>query len=108
MPIYNKLVRDRIPEIIKNNGKKYEMRRLDHGEFEREAKIKLKEELEEFYEAENAEQAIEELADLLELIYCISDHYGYSRAELETIRQEKAQRRGSFQEHLFLEKVVDE
>ncbi|UCZ54023.1 nucleoside triphosphate pyrophosphohydrolase [Bacillus shivajii] len=107
MPSYHKLVRDRIPEIIEETGKRCEITRLDQNEFEYYAKRKLKEELDELHEAGNEVHAVEELADMLELIYCLSEHYGYSTSELETIRQEKAKRRGSFQEKLFLEKVEE-
>ncbi|WP_078592443.1 nucleoside triphosphate pyrophosphohydrolase [Evansella clarkii] len=108
MPVYNKLVRDRIPEIIEKNGAECDVRRLETGEFETEAKKKLQEELEEYLEAGNAEQALEELADLLELIYCLSEHHGYSREELESLREDKAERRGSFYEKWFLVKVRDD
>ncbi|SDY07475.1 Predicted house-cleaning noncanonical NTP pyrophosphatase, all-alpha NTP-PPase (MazG) superfamily [Evansella caseinilytica] len=107
MPVYQKLVRDRIPEIIRRNGSECDVRRLDAGEFEMEAKMKLQEELGEYLEAGNAEQAMEELADLLELIYCLSEHHGYSKEELEHIRSDKAERRGSFYERWYLERVSD-
>lgn len=108
MPVYNKLVRDRIPEIIRRNGSECTVRRLEASEFEQEAKKKLKEELAEYLEAGNAEQAVEELADLLELIYCLSEHHGYSKDELESIRMDKSERRGSFSEKWFLVEVNDE
>ncbi|MCD8509487.1 MAG: nucleoside triphosphate pyrophosphohydrolase [Bacillus sp. (in: Bacteria)] len=107
MPIYNKLVRDRIPEIIRRNGTECRVRRLDAAEFEIEGKEKLREELAEYLEAGNAEQAVEELADLLELIYCLSEYHGYTKEELESIREDKAERRGSFHERWFLEVVED-
>ncbi|MBU9722922.1 MULTISPECIES: nucleoside triphosphate pyrophosphohydrolase [Bacillaceae] len=108
MPVYNKLVRDRIPEIIRTNGAKCKVRRLEFGEFEVEAKKKLQEELGEYLEAGNAEQSLEELADLLELIYCLSEHHGYTKEELEGLREDKARRRGSFHEKWFLEYVTDD
>ena len=108
MPIYNKLVRDRIPEIIRRNGSECDVRRLDSNEFEQEAREKLKEELAEYLDACNSEQALEELADLLELIYCLSEHHGYTKEELESLREDKAERRGSFHEKWYLEKVSDD
>ncbi|MDG5786100.1 nucleoside triphosphate pyrophosphohydrolase [Evansella sp. AB-P1] len=108
MPVYKKLVRDRIPEIIRRNGTSCGVRRMEANEFEREAKKKLQEEVGEYLEAGNPEQAVEELADLLELIYCLSDHHGYSKEELESIREDKAERRGSFHERWFLEEVYDD
>lgn len=108
MPVYNKLVRDRIPEIIRRNGSECDVRRLDSNEFEQEAREKLKEELAEYLDADNSEQALEELADLLELIYCLSEHHGYTKEELEGLREDKAERRGSFYEKWYLEKVSDD
>ncbi|MCE7791651.1 nucleoside triphosphate pyrophosphohydrolase [Salipaludibacillus sp. CUR1] len=108
MPSYHKLVRDRIPEIIQMNGEKLAYRRIEGEEFIREAKHKLKEEMKEYVEAQNAEQAIEELADLLELIYCLAERHGYSRKELEAIRADKSERRGAFHEGWFLETVGDD
>lgn len=108
MPTYFKLVRDRIPEIIKMNGQKLEYRRINGEEFILEAKKKLNEEIKEYLEAQNSEQAVEELADLVELIYCIAERHGYSNAELEAIRLEKSDRRGSFQEGWFLETVGED
>ncbi|MBU9711423.1 nucleoside triphosphate pyrophosphohydrolase [Evansella tamaricis] len=108
MPVYNKLVRDLIPEIIRANGAQCDVRRLESNEFELEAKEKLQEELAEYLEASNAEQSLEELADLLELIYCLSEHHGYSKEELEALREDKARRRGSFHERWYLERVRDD
>ena len=71
MPIYNKLVRDRIPVIIEATNKKYSMKTLESSEHEVEIKRKLIEELKEYQEATSNEEAIEELADLLELIYAV-------------------------------------
>ncbi|RKL66173.1 phosphoribosyl-ATP pyrophosphohydrolase [Salipaludibacillus neizhouensis] len=105
MPIYNKLVRDRIPEIIKMNGQPVSYRRIVGEEFLKEAKRKLEEEMKEYLEAQNSEQAIEELADLLEIIYCLAERHGHSKAELEIIREYKSDRRGAFLEGWFLEKV---
>lgn len=108
MPVYNKLVRDRIPEIIRQNGTECIVRRLEANEFEQEAKKKLAEELEEYMVADNADQAVEELADLLEIIYCLSEHHGFSKDELEAIRKDKAERRGSFYDRQYLVEVIDE
>ncbi|PYZ92353.1 phosphoribosyl-ATP pyrophosphohydrolase [Salipaludibacillus keqinensis] len=105
MPSYNKLVRDRIPEIIEMNGQTFEYRRIKGEEFIKEAKKKLNEEMKEYLEAQNSEQAIEELADLVELIYCLAERHGYSKTELEAIRREKSERRGAFHEGWFLETV---
>lgn len=72
MPTYNKLVRDRIPEIILNSGKTCHTRILDTEEYLHELHTKLKEETKEYYEAKDDSSAIEELADLLEVIRALA------------------------------------
>ena len=107
MPTYKKLVRDRIPEIIKKSGKKFTVETLNHARYILELKNKLTEELGEYQEAPNDEEALEELADMLELIYCLADVHGASIEELEQIRKDKAEKRGGFKEKLFLIEVED-
>lgn len=107
MPTYNKLVRDRIPEIIEKSGKKFTVETLNHDRYILELKKKLTEELNEYQEAPNDEEALEELADMLELIYCLADVHGASFEELEQIRKKKADKRGGFKEKHFLIEVED-
>lgn len=70
MIVYNKLVRDKIPQIIEASGKQAEIRVLDDTEYIKVLNIKLQEELDEFIKAEEDEQ-ITELADLVEVVYAI-------------------------------------
>jgi len=107
MPIYNKLVRDRIPEIIEKSGKKCTMRVLDREEYTAELQKKCREEFDEYLQADTDAEAVEELADLLELIHALAEVHGSSAEEVEQIRKEKAERRGGFQEGLFLIEVKD-
>ncbi|WP_078427508.1 nucleoside triphosphate pyrophosphohydrolase [Alkalihalobacterium alkalinitrilicum] len=108
MPIYNKLVRDKIPEIIQAAGKGYRTRQLDDMEYIKELKIKLTEEMAEYQEAQTDGQAIEELADVLEIIHSLAVVHGSSMEEVESIRKKKADDRGGFQEKIFLIDVDDE
>lgn len=108
MPVYNKLVRDRIPEIIENSGKKFTTKILDDDQYELELKKKLKEEMEEYQNASNDNEALEELADLLELMHALAKVHGASMEEVEKIRQDKASKRGGFEEKIFLIEVEDE
>lgn len=105
MPIYNKLVRDNIPEIIETNNKKFSMKVLEPIEHEIEIKRKLVEELTEYQEASNNKDAIEELADLLELIYAVLPLHGSSMEELEKVRLAKREKRGGFEKGYFLIEV---
>ena len=97
MPVYNKLVRDKIPEIIKNSGKKAITTVLNEEEYLTELDRKLNEECAEYQQ----DKSIEELADMLEVIYAITVARGYSVEELERIRAEKAEKRGEFNDRIF-------
>jgi predicted house-cleaning noncanonical NTP pyrophosphatase (MazG superfamily) len=108
MPIYNKLVRDLIPQIIKRTGKTYTIRTLKDEEYIKELKNKSFEELQEYMGAESDESAIEELADLLEIIHALAKCHGASFEKVEEVRQQKAQKRGGFEEKIFLVQVEDE
>ena len=101
MPIHNKLVRDKIPEIIENTGKTAYCHILTEEEYIAELDKKLNEECAEY----QADKSLEELADMLEVMYAIAEARGYSVAELERVRAEKAEKRGGFKDRIFLEKV---
>lgn len=108
MPIYNKLVRDRIPEVIKNTGKRFSSRILTNEEYIQELKNKSFEELKEYISTKNDNDAIEELADLLEIIHALSIHHGASIEKVEEVRKMKAEKRGGYKERIFLIEVEDE
>ena len=101
--IYNKLVRDRIPEIIEETGNQCTTRILSDAEYLQMIDTKLDEELAEYHKDQN----IEELADLLELIYAAAVARGYSIEELEATRANKAQKRGSFDKRIFLIETIE-
>lgn len=108
MPIYNKLVRDRIPEVITRNGKKFSTRILDSEEYIEELKKKSFEELEEYVKAQNDEEAIEELADILEILHALANVHGSTIREVDEIRKSKAEEKGGFRDKVFLIEVEDE
>lgn len=107
MPTYNKLVRDKIPAIIEQTGKKYEVRKLNNDEYIIELKKKVYEELTEFVEEKDRESSLEELADLLEVINAVAVYHGLTLEEINSIRQEKEEKLGSFGEKVFLIAVED-
>ncbi|MEK3854070.1 nucleoside triphosphate pyrophosphohydrolase [Cytobacillus sp. FSL H8-0458] len=107
MPTYNKLVRDRIPEIIERTGKRYSTKTLNKSEFIKEFRRKSFEELEEYMNADNHEEALEELADLLEIIHALAETHGASIEKVEELRKQKAEERGGFKEKIFLIEVED-
>ena len=100
---YNKLVRDLIPEIIEESGKECRTRILSNEEYLKMLDVKLDEELKEYHKDQN----IEELADLLELIRAATIARGYTLDELESVRAEKAEKRGGFERKIFLIDVTE-
>lgn len=105
--IYNKLVRDRIPEIIQQSGKSFNTRKLGYEEYIEEIKNKAFEELNEYAQSKTSLEAAEELADLLEVIHSLADIHGYTFRQIEEIRQRKADVRGGFRERIFLVDVEE-
>lgn len=99
--VYNKLVRDGIPEIIRADGKECETEVLEDSAFLAALDKKMTEELQEYFES----HSIEELADLLEVVYAAADALGYSREQLEELRVRKAEKRGGFGQKTFLKTV---
>lgn len=102
--IYNKLVRDKIPEIIKADGKTCKTEILSDDEYLKMLDAKLDEELAEYHKDQN----IEELADLMEVIYAAAVARGYSVDELEKVRVKKAEERGGFRNKVLLREVESE
>ncbi len=100
---YNKLVRDRIPEIIESSGKTYVTEILSNEEYLKMIDAKLDEELAEYHQDQN----IEELADLTEVIYAAVIARGYTLEDLERVRAEKATKRGRFQRKILLKEVIE-
>lgn len=101
---YNKLVRDRIPEIIVTSGKNCKTEILSDEEYLRMLDAKLDEELAEYHKDQN----IEELADLLEVIYAAAKARGHTVDQLEQIRAKKASERGVFEKRILLKEVYED
>lgn len=99
---YNKLVRDRIPEIIEASGKSCVTEILSDEAYLRLVDAKLDEELAEYH----SDQNIEELADLLEVIYAAAMVRGYTLEQLESVRTAKAEKRGAFANKILLKEVI--
>lgn len=100
---YDKLVRDRIPEIIEASGKTAIVQTLSDEAYLQKLYEKLHEELAEY----DASGAIDELADLQEIILAIAAAKGVSPGDLERIRLEKAASRGAFEKKLLLAEVIE-
>ena len=100
---YNKLVRDRIPEIIEASGKSCVTEILSDEAYLRMVEAKLDEELAEYH----SDQNVEELADLLEVIYAAAMARGYTLEQLESVRAAKAEKRGAFANKILLKEVIE-
>ena len=98
---YNKLVRDYIPDIITASGKKCTVQTLSDDEYLEKLDAKLEEELNEYLES----GSLEELADLLEVLYAVTEARGYTREELERVRAAKAADHGVFRKRILLKTV---
>ena len=98
MTEYKKLVRDKIPDIIRDGGEVPNIRILESAEYFVHLDRKLDEEVAEFH----AERNLEELADILEVVYALAEAGGHSREELLSVYEKKHETRGGFAEKIFL------
>lgn len=105
--LYDKLVRDNIPEIIKNNGEEPIYRVLSDDEYWEYLLKKDSEELEEVRAASSLEERKKELADKLELIRAMSEFNGFVLQDIIDEADRKKEKRGGFQKRLLLEKVIE-
>lgn len=103
MKRYDKLVRDRIPQIIRDGGRDCRTRTLSQEEYVARLHDKLREELDEYL----ASGEMEELADLCEVIRVVAAARGSSMEEIEALRARKAQQRGGFDGRILLIDVTD-
>ena len=101
--VYNKLVRDRIPEIIEAGGNTCATEILPDKLYMEMLDAKLSEELTEY----QASKSLEELADLLEVMRAVVQARGWTWEQLEQVRKEKAIQRGGFEKKILLKEVVE-
>ena len=102
MKVYNKLVRDKIPEIIIADGKKPIIRILDNDEYLQELDKKLNEEIAEY----QADKSVEEMADVLEVLFAICEARGHSVEELMEVRDAKREKRGGFEQKIWARAIL--
>lgn len=104
--IYNKLVRDNIPEIIKKNNEEPVTRILEDDEYKDELYQKLMEETKEVIGSQKEEDTLEELADVLEVVKAIAELNDKKLDDIIETANKKASKRGGFEKRIFLEKVI--
>ncbi|MGI6622341.1 MAG: nucleoside triphosphate pyrophosphohydrolase [Clostridiaceae bacterium] len=100
---YNKLVRDKIPEIIEKSGRKAITEKVSEEAYYMLLNEKLDEERKEYLES----LRVEELADLVEVIYAILEYKKVPIEDFEAMRIEKAAKRGAFKERILLKEVIE-
>lgn len=105
--VYNKLVRDRIPDIIMSKGETPVTRVLSESEYKEELEKKLLEEYKEVIEATGSDR-VEELADMIEVIRALANLENTTIEDIIKVADEKNNKRGAFNDKIFLEKVVEE
>ena len=105
--VYNKLVRDNIPEIIENNGAKPFTRVLSEEEYWEYLLKKDTEELQEVIEASSLIERKKELADKLELIRAMAEFNGFNLQDIIEEADRKKQKNGGIKKRLLLEKVIE-
>ena len=103
--IYNKLVRDKIPEKIISNGEKPIIRILSNEEYKIELEKKLLEEYNEVIEAKGVHR-LEELADMVEVIKALANLENKDLNDIIELANIKSNKRGAFKDKVFLEKVL--
>ena len=99
---YNKLVRDKIPEIIEASNKTCEIEVVSGDTKYKYLENKLKEEVNEFIEDKN----LGELADIMEVLYALAEHLGYKEEDLINKRKEKFNERGGFSKGIILKETM--
>lgn len=105
--VYDKLVRDNIPEIIQSNGDEPYFRILNDEEYWEYLLKKDNEELEEVKTSTSLEERKQELADKLELIRAMAEFNGFTLQDIINEADRKKEKRGGFQKRLLLEKVIE-
>ncbi len=101
--VHNKLVRDRIPEIIEASGRTCITEVLTNDAYIQALDAKLNEELAEYQQS----KSLEELADLLEVMGAVVKARGYTWDDLTSVRKEKRAQRGAFDQRIFLREVIE-
>lgn len=105
--VYNKLVRDNIPDIIREDRRNPITRVLSDSEYKYELEKKLYEEYKEVLAAVDSCDRIEELADMLEVIISLAKLENRQIEDIIEVAKKKRESRGSFNKKIFLEKVID-
>jgi len=105
MPVYRKLVRDRIPEIIREHGGVPHTRKLTKKEFKEELLKKLVEEAKEASKAKEKDALVSELADIQEVLLSVYEIYSINRSDVTNTARKRRKERGAFLDRIYLKNV---
>lgn len=103
--VFNKLVRDKIPEIIEKNNEHAETRVLNEEEYRLELYKKLLEEANEVISAKSSDEILEELADTLEVLSSIAHMENKTIEDVIELSRQKKEKRGGFEKRILLIKT---
>lgn len=103
---YNKLVRDKIPEIIRQNGDQPVTHVAKPQEYWKKLLEKLTEEVVEFKQAKEEKERKKEWVDIQELLFTIAEYKDWDVDELERLRSEKTKKNGAFEKRIILDEVI--
>lgn len=106
--MHQKLVRDRIPEIIEKANKDYQICILDNDEYIQALKNKVREEADEVVASASRQELVEELSDVLEVVEALMDVYQIDQEEIKKIKEQKVIKNGGFKDKIFLEYVIED
>ena len=106
---YDKLIRDRIPEIIKEAGWLPTVKILKKSEFLNAIKKKVFEEAGELIQSKDKKGIVDEIVDIQELLDVLAAEIKLTKSELKKLQADKRKKRGGFKKRLFLikEEKVD-
>jgi predicted house-cleaning noncanonical NTP pyrophosphatase (MazG superfamily) len=105
---YNKLVRDKIPEIIEADNGAPRTRILNEAEYREELAKKLLEETQDLIKAKsNTDHLALEIGDIYEVLSAIVDSYHLDRLAIMKIKEKRKEERGGFEKRIFLESVEE-
>ena len=99
---YNKLCRDKVPEIVRAKGFECEVREVDHDEYKREIIRKVFEEASGVSNHAGRASLLKELADLLITIDAVKKEYGISQEEIDTAVENSIEDKGGYEDRLYL------
>ena len=102
-----KLVRNKVPDLIKKSNRTPVTRVLQMEEFRNALKEKIFEEVEEFFTADDQRQRVEEMADILEVLKSLCETHAIFIGEVINVAKNKREKRGDFSEKIFLEGIDD-